>query len=286
MRFLTRVLAVTIALTGINAPVAADSDAYQPTVLVTGSNRGIGLEFARQYAGLGWQVIATCRNPAKAGELQALASQYDNLTVKALDITDHEAVDTLAAALSDQPIDLLLNNAALLGDFNGQYFGQIDYELFAQVLAVNTIGTLKVSEAFVDNVRAGEMKKIVTLGSAAGSIAAIKAPGGHTDLYAYRASKAALHLLMRNLSLELADEGIVVGLINPGLVDTRGFADMVSGDKETPADFQQIVNLLKAGVLQLSTVEEAVSLMITRIDELDPEQSGQFINADGNPIPW
>jgi len=263
--------------------LSAAATAADPTVFITGANRGIGIEFVKQYAEAGWNVIATCRNPANATDLQDLAAQYDNLSIKALDITDHAAVDALAAELSGQPIDVLLNNAALLGKFPGQYFGQIDYEQFSQILAVNTIGTLKLTEALVNNVEAGEQKKIVTLGSAAGSIGSIN---GHPDLYAYRASKAALHLLMRNLSFDLQDEGIVVGLINPGLVDTRGFADMLAGKKETPPDFQQIVNLLKAGIIQLSTPEEAVTLMRARIEELGPEQSGEFINADGTPIPW
>jgi len=263
--------------------ISAAATAADPTVFITGANRGIGIEFAKQYAEAGWNVIATCRSPAKAADLQALADKHSNITIKALDLTDHAAVDALAKELADQPIDVLLNNAALLGAFPGQYFGQIDYDQFEKILSVNTIGTLKVAEALVSNVEAGEQKKIVTLGSAAGSIGSIN---GHPDLYAYRASKAALHLLMRNLSFELKDEGITVGLINPGLVDTRGFADMLAGKKETPAEFQQIVNLLKAGVIQLSTPEEAVKLMRQRITEQGPEQSGVFINADGTPIPW
>jgi len=283
MKQLRFTFALFLALVSAGITTAAADAASEPTILITGSNRGIGLEFTKQYAELGWNVIATTRNPANAADLQTLALEHKNISIKALDITDHRAVDALAAELNDQPVDILLNNAALLGEFPGQYFGQIDYQQFERILAVNTIGTLKMSEAFAGHVERSEQKKIVTLGSAAGSIGSIN---GHPDLYAYRASKAALHLLMRNLSFELQDEGIMVGLINPGLVDTRGFADMLSGEKETPDDFKQIVSLLEAGVLKLSTPEEAVKLMIARIDELGPETSGVFINADGAPIPW
>jgi len=262
-------------------PVFADN--IDKTVLITGANRGIGIEFARQYADAGWNVIATCRNPDTATELNDLNQQFKNLQVRQLDLTDHARIDELATELSGEPVDILLNNAALLGDMQSQLFGNIDYDQFAQILAVNTIGTMKMSEAFAGNVKLSTTRKIVTLGSAAGSIGAIK---GHPDLYAYRASKAALHLLMKNLSIELADDGIIVGLINPGLVDTRGFADMIDGTKETPQEFAQIVALLKSGVLKLSTPEDAVADMRVLVDELGPEQSGKFLNADGTPLPW
>jgi NAD(P)-dependent dehydrogenase (short-subunit alcohol dehydrogenase family) len=281
-RLIASIYLVATLLTGLPAAFASGHD-EPTTVLITGANRGIGIEFAKQYAELGWHVIATCRNPAKAEQLKTLAEQYSNVHIRQLDLTDHARIEQLAAELEDQPIDILLNNAALLGDMKSQLFGQIDYEQFSQILAVNTIGTMKLTETFSPNVLAGQEKKIITLGSAAGSIASIN---GHPDLYAYRASKAALHLLIRNLSFELADEGVIVGLINPGLVDTRGFADMLSGKTETPEEFQQIVNLLRAGVIQLSTPEAAVKDMITLISELEPEQSGVFLNADGTALPW
>jgi NAD(P)-dependent dehydrogenase (short-subunit alcohol dehydrogenase family) len=261
----------------------AVSGSRAPTILITGSNRGIGLEFARQYAKAGWNVIATTRDPAKAAQLQALDAEYPNLTVKALDLTDHKQIDQLGAQLVAQPIDILLNNAALLGDYDDQLFGAINYEQFEQILSVNTIGTLKVTEAFIDNVRLGKQKKIITLGSAAGSIGALQ---GKPDLYAYRASKTALNMLMRNLALDVADEGIVVGLFNPGLVDTRGFAEMLAGEQPTPANFEQIVKLLKSGAVELSTPEEAVNQMMQLAEEIGPAQSGMFLNADGQPIPW
>lgn len=282
LRLIASLFLIVVLLTGQPAAFASNNN-EAATVLITGANRGIGIEFARQYAELGWNVIATCRNPATAQELNTLNKQYKNLQIRQLDLTDHEGIEKLATELEGQPVDILINNAALLGDMKSQLFGQIDYELFAQILAVNTIGTMKLIETLSPNVLAGQDKKIITLGSSAGSIASIN---GYPDLYSYRASKAALHLLIRNLSFELADEGVLVGLINPGFVDTRGFADMLSGKKDTPEDFKKIITLLKAGVIQLSTPEAAVQDMIILIAQLKPEQSGVFLNADGAPIPW
>jgi NAD(P)-dependent dehydrogenase (short-subunit alcohol dehydrogenase family) len=263
-------------------PALASTDAESPTVLITGSNRGIGLEFARQYAERGWRVIATCRNPEAAIDLHAIAAEYDNVKLEQLDITDHDGVDTLAEKYANSPIDVLLNNAALLGSRGDQALGHMDFDLFARILAVNTIGTLKVTEAFRPHVAASHRKRIITLGSAAGSIQMINPP---PDFYAYRASKAALHLLMKNVALDVAGEGILVGLINPGLVDTRGFAD-IGPDDPVPNDFKQVVELLRSGVLTLSTPEEAVGKMMVLIDRLTAEQSGVFLSADGQVMPW
>jgi len=270
-----------IADPGIVDPGAAHPDAA-PTVLITGSNRGIGLAFARHYATLGWRVIATCRNPAQADELKAIAAEHPNVIIERLDITDHAAVDAMAERYSYLAIDVLLNNAALLGNRNEQAFGQLDYALFRRIIEVNILGTMKVTEAFTPHVMASVQKKIITLGSAAGSIQMIKSP---PDFYAYRASKVALHLLMKNVALQLADQGVLVGLINPGLVDTRGFAKL-GPDDPVPDDFREVVKLIRSGVLQLSTPEDAVSQMVTLIDKLTPEQTGVFLNADGRTLPW
>lgn len=260
----------------------AKADPTSATVLITGSNRGIGLEFVRQYAARGWRVIATCRRPEGADQLQAIAAEHNNVMIDRLDITDHDGVDALAEKYSDMPIDVLLNNAALLGSRSDQALGEMDFDLFARILAVNTMGTLKVTEAFKPHVDASERKRIITLGSAAGSIQMIKPP---PDFYAYRASKAALHLLMKNVALDVANEGILVGLINPGLVDTRGFSD-IGPDDPVPDDFKNVVNLLRSGALTLSTPEEAVSRMMILIDGLTTQQSGAFLSADGQSLPW
>lgn len=256
--------------------------AVTPSVLITGSNRGIGLEFSRQYAALGWRVIATCRNPDDADDLKQIAAQYPNLIIEKLDITDHAAIDAVAERYSYLSIDVLLNNAALLGSREAQALGKLDFDLFRRILEVNTVGTIKMTEAFMPHVIASQQKKIITLGSAAGSIQMIKPP---PDFYAYRASKVALHLLMKNVSLALAEQGVLVGLINPGLVDTRGFSQ-IGPDDPVPEDFKEIVRLIRSGALTLTSPEEAVGQMIDLIENLTAERSGVFMNADGQALPW
>jgi NAD(P)-dependent dehydrogenase (short-subunit alcohol dehydrogenase family) len=283
IRNLLSIVSAVICIVNI-ADIRAEeiAGAASPTVLITGSNRGIGLEFVRQYAGLGWRVIATCRNPDGADELAEIASSHPNVTIERLDLTDHPEIDGLAALYADTAIDVLVNNAALLGPRGDQAFGRLDYELFQEILAVNTIGTIKVTEAFANHVARSSQKKIVTLGSAAGSIGMVTAPA---DFYAYRASKAGLHLLMRNTALDLGRQGILVALVNPGLVDTRGFADIGPNDP-VPADFKQVVKLIRSGDLELASPEEAVADMIELIAGLTPEQTGVFLNRDGQVLPW
>jgi NAD(P)-dependent dehydrogenase (short-subunit alcohol dehydrogenase family) len=264
---------------GANAPTPGSA---APTVLITGSNRGIGLEFARQYANLGWSVIATCRKPDAADALKKIAAENPNVVIERLDLTDHPGVDALAKRYTDTAIDVLINNAARLGSRNDQALGDLDYELFRQILAVNTIGTLKVTEAFRSHVAASNQKKIIVLGSAAGSIQMINPPA---DFYAYRASKVALHLVTRNLALDLAPHDILVGLVNPGLVDTRGFAE-IGPDDPVPEDFKQVVELIRSGALELTTPAESVADMIELIAKLTPEQTGVFLNHDSQILPW
>ena len=182
-------------------------------MLITGSNRGIGLEFARQYAARGWTVIATTRRPDEATELRKLAAGRPNVVIERLDITSDAEVAALAAKYRGRPIDLLINNAALLEKPDSQLLGKLDYELFDRSFAINATGPMRVTEALLENVAASGQKKIVTLGSAAGSNGLLNPP---VNYYPYRASKAALNLLMHNLALDVAKRGILVGIINPG----------------------------------------------------------------------
>lgn len=279
---LLAILFSSAATAQANDIVGGNAAGMQQTVLITGSNRGIGLEFARQYAAAGWRVIATCRKPDKADELQVLARQRPNLTVHQLDVTDTASIERLVAFMRDRPVHVLLNNAALLGSRDSQFFGQQDFELAARQYEVNVLGPVRVAEAFVDNVRAAGPGKIVTLGSAAGSNGYLRPPA---DFHSYRASKAAVHFWMHNLALQLAPEGIVVGLINPGLVDTRGLAK-IGPDDPVPEDFVQIVKLIRAGAIELTTPEASVKSMIALIDALNPEQSGTLLTAEGQAMPW
>jgi NAD(P)-dependent dehydrogenase (short-subunit alcohol dehydrogenase family) len=232
------------------------------TILITGANRGIGLELARQYLAAGWQVIATCRDPASAAELNALACA--ELDVRALDVTDHAAIDALAASLRDTPLDVLVNNAGVIGPvpvaehIERQHFGHLDYELWAQVLRTNTFGPVKLAEALLPNILAGQHKKIVTVSSTVGSIVERDTPA-----FAYATSKTAVNKAMRLLAAQLRPQGVIVALLCPGYVKTRldfGTADVEPGD--------------------------SVAGMRTLIDGFTLADSGTFRRYNGDVIAW
>lgn len=230
-----------------------------PRTLITGANRGLGLGFARQYAADGWQVYATCRNPNSASELRKLADASDqNVQVLALDVTDLASIKAAAAALDGQAIDLLLNNAGVGGP-RGQTIGNIDYDAWAKVLDVNTMGPLRVSEAFVENVARSEQKLVVTLTSGMGSIGDNTSGGA----FAYRSSKAAVNMVMRSLAIDLAPRGITCLVINPGWVQT----DM-------------------GGPHGNLTPAESVTRLRRLIEGFGPSHSGMFFNHDGREYAW
>lgn len=235
---------------------------YVPTVFITGSNRGIGLEFTRQYAERGWTVIATARKPDQADALNALAAKHENITVEQLDVTDFERVDELAEQLADTPIDVLLHNAGIGGGSANQYFLDMQWDVWRQVLEVNTLAPMKISEAFYPHVIASRDKKIVTVSSSEGSINGAKQP----RLYFYRSSKAALNMVMKNLALQLKRRGVSVGLLNPGPTDT----DFMAGLPKK----------------MLRPTADAVADMIRNIDGLTVETTGSFYQYDGTIIPW
>jgi len=282
--FLFRLLAGLLCLLAVWLPAVAAAEAdMQSTVLITGSNRGIGLEFARQYAERGWRVIATCRSPGRATELKAIADAHPNVAIESLDIADADSIASLTDKLADVSIDVLLNNAALLGDPDLQQFPQLDFALFERILRVNTLGTTQVTAAFLPQVRRSEQKKVVILGSAAGSIGQVSAaPNSYLP---YRASKAGLHLIAKNLGLHLASEGIRVMLINPGVVDTRGVLDL-GPDDPVPKEFRDIMPLVRQGIIPLQRPEDAVADMLERIDALSDADVARFLNADGQELPW
>lgn len=237
-----------------------------PTVLITGANRGLGLEFALQYAAAGWRVHACCRNPSAATELGELAgSARGRVVVHRLDPLDREAVYRLADELSGAPLDLLLNNAGAYtaGGFAAARpevaFGNSDFDDWDRVFRINVYAPMQMAEAFVDHLASSEQRKLVTISSIMGSIG-LNASGGS---YAYRASKAAVNAVMRSLSLDLADRGIVVAVLHPGWVRT----DMGG----SAADI---------------TAEVSVSGLRTVIEGLAPADTGSFLDYNGDPIPW
>ena len=234
------------------------------TVLITGSNRGLGLEFVRQYLADDWQVIATCRDPAKAASLQDLQTTYNGLQLLALDVADFAAIDALASELGGRPIDVLINNAGLFGpkrqadDDLRQSFGHIDYDIWAQLLWVNALAPVKLAEALAGNVAASEQKKMATISSRLGSI-------GETDsgLYAYRSSKAAVNMAMATLANDVREMGITVLTFSPGWVKT----DMGGPDASLEAR---------------ESVEAVRQLIATQ----SPKDSGAFFDYTGETIPW
>jgi NAD(P)-dependent dehydrogenase (short-subunit alcohol dehydrogenase family) len=270
----------TLALAALAAPVLPAAE--QPTALITGANRGIGLEFATQLAARGWTVIATTRNPAEATALNALAKARPNVTVEPLDITSDASVSALAVRYRGRPIDALINNAALLERPRAQLLGTLDFALFEKSFAVNATGPMRVTQAFLDNVAASRRKTVFTLSSAAASIQMVTPPAVY---YPYRASKAALNMLMHNLAVDLKPRGITVLIVNPGLVDTRGVLTRKPGDP-IPEEFAPVMPAIESGQLKLMTTTDSVTGMLALLDRATPELSGQFLNFDGTPLPW
>ena len=150
--------------------------AYAKTVLVTGSNRGMGLEFVIQYAEKGWNVIATSRSPSDDFELIDLAKKNPKIQVEQMDVTNTNQIQMLAKKYENQPIDLLINNAGMSGDREKQAWGQIDQNEFEKLISINVFGALKVTEAFAQNISMGEDKKIIAISSVAGSISSMGRP--------------------------------------------------------------------------------------------------------------
>lgn len=237
-----------------------------PTVLITGANRGLGLGLASSYAADGWQVLACCRAPAQADELRSLADRHPGrLSLHELDVADHGQVDALAAELDGRPIDILVNNAGTIGprdpgheNLHRQFFGTLDYDAWMYVFRVNTFGPVKMAEALLENLLAGEQKKIVNLSSTIGSLVEENIP-----VFAYSTSKTALNKAMRLLAVQLKEQGIAVGIFCPGHVKTD-----LGGD---------------GAVLE---VDESIAGLRRIIDELSLERSGEYRRYNGEQIAW
>jgi NAD(P)-dependent dehydrogenase (short-subunit alcohol dehydrogenase family) len=226
------------------------------TGLITGANRGLGLEFARQYRAAGWQVIATARQPEAAEDLKALG---EGVRIVPLDVTKPESVAALKASLGHQPIDLLINNAGQGVGLKGGSLAELKIEEFESVVEVNTLGPVRVTQALLPNLRAGKGKMIVGISSGLGSIAENREGG----FYGYRESKAALDMFMRSLAAELKPDGFICVSLIPGWVKT----DM--GGPNAPL-----------------TPEESVTGMRKVLDGLKPENTGQFWSYKGSQVPW
>jgi NAD(P)-dependent dehydrogenase (short-subunit alcohol dehydrogenase family) len=228
--------------------------AYQ--VLITGANRGIGLEFTKQYAQDGWRVFACCREPQSASALQAIANTHNNVQIFALDVGDFAQIDAFALQLKHESIDLLLNNAGVYPDSS---FGNIDYNEWLNGFKINSMAPLKMAEAFVQHVSRGQLKKIATLSSKMGSLD----DNSSGASYSYRTSKVAANMVMKSLSIDLKPYGISVVTLHPGWVQT----DM-------------------GGSNALINTQTSVTGMRKVIADTNLSNTGRFIAYDGQAINW
>ena len=253
--------------------------ALSKTLLVTGSNRGMGLEFVSQYAEKGWNVIATSRSPSDDNDLINLAKANPNIQIEKMDVTNVSEILSLAEKYENQSIDLLINNAGMSGDRVNQAWGQIDQNEFEKLMSINAFGALKVSEAFSNNVSMSEDKKIVAISSVAGSISSMGRP---SSLPILSISKAALNMAMKTIALRLKDDGVTVILMNPCAVDTRALRQAFGLSLE---EAEKATNFDYKGYPTVSA-EEGVKRMIKIIESVDQSQSGSFLNHDGKKLPW
>jgi len=189
------------------------------TILITGANRGLGLEFARQYAEQGWNVIATSRKVANSGALTELANTKKNLSVKSLDVASEESTRRLAQELKGVPIDVLVLNSAVYTRV-GNTLGELNYEGWRQSFETNVLGAVRVAEALLENVAASKKKQIVAISSGMGSVGDLGKTIGAGAAYQYRTTKTALNMAMAILAKEVEPRGIAVVVISPGWVQT------------------------------------------------------------------
>ena len=228
------------------------------TILITGANRGIGMELTRQFTEDGWQVLACCRSPEDAEDLKALATKCPTVEIFPLDVTDYDRLVALSSQLQDRPIDILLSNAGIYGP-REMAFGEVDAKSWRQVLEVNTIAPLMLAQAFVEQVAVSRQKLIAVISSKMGSIA----DNSSGQSYIYRTSKTAVNQVVKSIANDVGGRGISAISLHPGWVKT----DMGGSNAEIDPN---------ESVLGLKRVLMAAGL----------KQSGNFFNFDGSRIPW
>lgn len=227
------------------------------TILITGSNRGIGFELTQQYAMENWQVFACCRNPAAAHELNAFAKKFPHVKIYPLDVTSEKQTTDLAASLAASSIDVLINNAGV-GTRADDHYSLINREQMHAMYLTNAIAPLEISKAFIQNIAKSQLKKIIYISSDLASI------GGNINggiSYSYRASKAAGNCLMKNLSIDLKSQNIQVLAIHPGWVQT----DM--GGSQAPISKEESA--------------QGIRQVIANVND-----TGGFYSYDGRSLPW
>jgi NAD(P)-dependent dehydrogenase (short-subunit alcohol dehydrogenase family) len=264
----------------VSASALLPLTAAAATVMITGANSGIGLEFAKQYAAQGWTVIATHRRATPPKSLSELAAKYPKVRIETLDVTSLDQARGLAAKLAGMPIDVLINNAGVYndrakcagddegcpGDYSGESFGKLKYSLLDTIMAVNIKGPLIVSEAFYQNVLASGQKKMIAISSSNGTLTGEAHP--RPGAMFYRMSKAALNREMQVVAAETRKDGVTVVMFNPG---------------PTLTEHQAYLAGKYQGMLETSfTVEN----MIHTIGTLTLADSGRFLRYDGVTEAW
>lgn len=229
------------------------------TILITGANRGLGLEFTRQLSLQDVQIIACCREPEQAKELIQLAKNNNHISIHQLDVTNDEAIQSLAQELGDRPLDWIIHNAGISGE-KGVTTGNIDRKNFLHVMNVNCLSPLKISDILLKNVSKSQDKLIVCISSKMGSIA----DNSSGRSYAYRSSKAALNCAMRSFALDVQPLGINVILLHPGWVKTA-----------------------MGGPDALTDAKTSITSMLEQIEKRKKESHAQALYAfDGQKIDW
>lgn len=229
------------------------------TILITGTNRGIGLKLTKIFAENNWNVIACCRKPEKADELNDIAKKHNNIEIHKLDVSDFNNIEALGKSLKERSIDILLNNAGVYGSDKGQFFGNIDYTSFKDTFKINTLAPLKICEVLINQIKSSDKKVVAIVTSMMGSITL------NTDgkQFIYRVTKCAANMVVKCLSNELKNDSISVVAIHPGWVKT----DM--GGKDAPV-----------------TPEDSAKGIFNVLTKIDKSSTGKFIDFQGNELPW
>jgi NAD(P)-dependent dehydrogenase (short-subunit alcohol dehydrogenase family) len=260
-------------------------DSERSTVLITGSNRGIGLGFATHYANAGWNVIATARSPDQADELNDLAAHFDHVVIEELDVTDQSELDFLSDKYAQTAIDVVINNAAYHGgNAEDHRIGTFSSEVFETYMAVNVFGPLAVSEAFLPSVLLSDQKKIVTLSSVTASLSNLPPIIG---LDFQQISKTAVNKAMRVLQVQLQGTGVLLALISPsGTVRTDGLAAAAAAIRSNGGRVRGLPPPDGWQPRQALAPEESAAAMAKVIEGLDDTYDGSHLDSNGNVIPW
>jgi NAD(P)-dependent dehydrogenase (short-subunit alcohol dehydrogenase family) len=265
-RMMQRLRRFVIPAIFVGAMSLAAGPASAETVLITGASSGIGLEFVKEYAARGWTVIATHRQSIVPDTLRPIIDKYPKVRAEEMDVTNANEIEALRRKLNGEPIDVLINNAGLYqvgGTYENQLFGKLDFNIFDTFMNTNVKGTMMVTQAFIDNVRASKQKKIISISSSHGSVTV---PPLVKGAFWYGASKAALNKMMATLSYVLQPDKVIVVLFHPGSVLTERQA-----------------NLKFPGMIETTV---SVSNMMRVIDRLTMADTGHFLLYDGSPQAW